>query len=168
MLPSWMRSRNWRPRLVYFLAIEMTRRRFASTISFFACRASRSPFCTICTRRRNSWISSPVSVASDWISERISLIPVLSAAMNSFHPHVEADQALVDVVELLDQRVDAVLIERQRLDVADDVLLQRLIFALLSGRERFASELVLDVLILEAAQLLIGVGDAIESLEHAG
>jgi hypothetical protein len=32
--------------MVYFLAIEMTRRRFASTISFLAWRASRSPFCT--------------------------------------------------------------------------------------------------------------------------
>ena len=81
--------------------------------------------------------------------------------------HVEADQALVDVVELLDQRVDAVLVERQRLDVADDVLLQRLVFALLGGRERLALELVLDVLILQAAQLLVGVGDAVEGLEHA-
>jgi hypothetical protein len=73
---------------VYFLAIEITRRRLASTISFFACRASRSPFCTICTSRRNSWISSPVSVASDWISARISLIGFLSAAMKSFQPRV--------------------------------------------------------------------------------
>src|SRR4051794_7252720 len=46
MLPSWIRSRNCRPRLVYFLAIEITSRRFASTISFLAWRASRSPFCT--------------------------------------------------------------------------------------------------------------------------
>src|SRR5579875_187164 len=36
ILPSWIRSRNCRPRLVYFLAIEMTRRRLASTISFLA------------------------------------------------------------------------------------------------------------------------------------
>src|SRR5262249_7896292 len=47
------------PRLVYFLAMEMTRRRFASTISFLAWRASRSPFCTMCTILRNSPISSP-------------------------------------------------------------------------------------------------------------
>ena len=43
MLPSWIRSRNCRPRLVYFLAIEITRRRLASTISFLAWLASRSP-----------------------------------------------------------------------------------------------------------------------------
>jgi hypothetical protein len=30
MLPSWIRSRNCRRRLVYFFAIEMTRRRLAS------------------------------------------------------------------------------------------------------------------------------------------
>src|SRR5216117_2098674 len=39
MLPSWMRSRNCRPRLVYFLAIEMTSRRLASTIPFLAMAA---------------------------------------------------------------------------------------------------------------------------------
>src|SRR3989475_9223606 len=43
MLPSWMRSRNCSPRFVYFLAMEMTRRRFASTISFFACAALTWP-----------------------------------------------------------------------------------------------------------------------------
>jgi hypothetical protein len=43
MLPSWIRSRNCRPRLVYFFAIEITRRRLASTISFFARRALASP-----------------------------------------------------------------------------------------------------------------------------
>ena len=35
---TFMWSRNCRPRLVYFLAMEMTRRRFASTISFLAWR----------------------------------------------------------------------------------------------------------------------------------
>src|ERR1700760_1529595 len=70
MLPSWIRSRNCRPRLVYFLAIEITRRRLASTISFLAWRASRSPFCTPCTILRNSPISSPVNAVSDWIGLR--------------------------------------------------------------------------------------------------
>src|ERR1044072_8470479 len=36
MLPSWIRSRNCKPRFVYFLAMEMTRRRFASGISRLA------------------------------------------------------------------------------------------------------------------------------------
>src|SRR5436305_13888685 len=45
MFPSWIRSRNDNPRLVYFLAIEMTSRRFASTISVLLeapCAASLS------------------------------------------------------------------------------------------------------------------------------
>src|SRR5262245_42599342 len=123
--------------------MEMTRRRFASTISFLAWRASRSPFCTICTILRNSPISSPVSPASTWISWRCCLTFSLSRATRLFQPWAEsarielgalvvlekilardavalgephqatfvADQALVDVVELLDQRVDARLIE---------------------------------------------------------
>jgi hypothetical protein len=38
-----MRSRNCRPRLVYFFAIEITRRRLASIISRLARRALASP-----------------------------------------------------------------------------------------------------------------------------
>src|SRR5437588_24828 len=40
MLPSWMRSRNWRPRFMYRLAIDTTRRRLAWIIS---CLAPRPP-----------------------------------------------------------------------------------------------------------------------------
>src|ERR1700712_5500975 len=36
MLPSWIRSRNCKPRFVYFLAMEITRRKFASVISRLA------------------------------------------------------------------------------------------------------------------------------------
>src|SRR5439155_1205772 len=43
MLPSWIRSRNCSPRLVYFLAIEITSRRLASVISRLARRAFASP-----------------------------------------------------------------------------------------------------------------------------
>ncbi|MNI23316.1 hypothetical protein D3C73_769010 [compost metagenome] len=71
---------------MYFLAMEMTRRRFASTISFLAIRASRSPFCTMDTMRRNSATEMPVSVARFWISERISEIVRVSAFANSFQP----------------------------------------------------------------------------------
>src|SRR6266542_2647238 len=46
-----------------------------------------------------------------------------------------ADEPLVDVVELLDQRVDARLIEPQRLHLADDLVLELLVTALLRGRE---------------------------------
>src|SRR6185437_15791674 len=90
MLPSWIRSRNCSPRLVYFLAIEMTRRRFASTISFLDCRASRSPFWTMCTILRNSPISSPVSPASVCISWRCCLIVSLSLPTKPFQPLAES------------------------------------------------------------------------------
>ncbi len=61
MLPSWIRSRNCRPRLVYFLAMEITRRRLASTISFLARRALASP---IDMRRLMSLISATVRPVS--------------------------------------------------------------------------------------------------------
>ena len=47
-------------------------------------------------------------------------------------PALVADQALVDVVELLDQRIDAVLVERQRLHRRDDLVGQLLVAALLA------------------------------------
>src|SRR5438132_11001388 len=207
MLPSWIRSRNCRPRLVYFLAIEMTRRRFASTISFLAWRASRSPFCTICTILRNSPISRPVSPASVWIWWRCSLIFSLSRATKLFQPLAEsletrlsqrgsssepvilpqevlardavafgkphqpalvADEALVDVIELLDQRIDARLVEPQRLHLGDDLVLELLVLALLRRRQRLVAQLVLDVLVLQAAQPLVGVGNGVEGFEHLG
>src|SRR3972149_6193943 len=67
MFPSWMRSRNWRPRLVYFLAMEMTRRRLASTISFFA----RAAFCSPDLMR---WTMCLSSGASAWASSSARLI----------------------------------------------------------------------------------------------
>ena len=79
---------------------------------------------------------------------------------------LQADQPPVDVVKLLDQRVDAVLVERQRFDVGDDLFLERLVFALLRRRQRLVLELVLDILVLQAAQLLVGVGDAVEGFEN--
>jgi hypothetical protein len=65
MFPSWMRSRNCRPRFVYFLAIETTRRRFASTSSLLAFSASRSPRTmksAVC-RSSSAEVSIAVSVA---------------------------------------------------------------------------------------------------------
>src|SRR5713101_9375312 len=53
MLPSWIRSRSSRPRLVYFLAIEATKRRLASVSSFSACSATASPHKMCCCVRLN-------------------------------------------------------------------------------------------------------------------
>ena len=81
-------------------------------------------------------------------------------------PAFVADQALVDVVKLLDQRIDARLIEPQRLDLLDDLFLELLRFAFLRRRQRFVLELVLDVEVLQAAQPLEEVGDVVEGLQH--
>jgi hypothetical protein len=51
-------------------------------------------------------------------------------------PHqaaLAADEALVDFVELLDQRVDARLVEAERLHLGDDLVLELLVLALLRG-----------------------------------
>ena len=53
-------------------------------------------------------------------------------------PALVADEPLVDVVELLDQRIDARLVEPQRLHLGDDLFLELLVLALLRGRERVA------------------------------
>ncbi len=82
------------------------------------------------------------------------------------HAALVADEALVDVVELLDETIDARLVEAQRLHLADDLVLELLVLALLVGRQRAALELELDVLVLEPAQPLIGIGDLVEGLEH--
>src|SRR3982074_3073803 len=44
-------------------------------------------------------------------------------------PAFVADEALVDVVELLDQGIDARLVEPQRLHLGDDLVLELLVFA---------------------------------------
>ena len=83
-------------------------------------------------------------------------------------PALVADEALVDVVEVLDQRVDARLVQPQRFHLLDDLLLELLRLALLRRGERLVLELVLDVELLQAAQALERVGDLVEGLEHLG
>ena len=84
-------------------------------------------------------------------------------------PHQAAfvrHEALVDVVELLDQRIDARLVEPQRLHLGDDLFLELLVFALLRRRQRGVLQAEFDVLLLQAAQPLEGVGDVVEGLDH--
>src|SRR5262245_61418109 len=185
--------------------MEMTSRRLASTISFFACRASRSPFPTMCTILRNSPISRPVSVASVWICVRKSLIRSLSWATKFFQPFsarfetrfepswIElralvlalralardttqlgephqlafvSEESLVDLVEVLDQRIDARLAETERLHLGEDVSLKFLRLALLRWRQPLVFQLTLNVEFLQAAEPLEVIRDAIEGLEH--
>src|SRR6516165_3647084 len=81
-------------------------------------------------------------------------------------PALVADQPLVDVVELLHQGIDARPIEPQRFHLGDDLLLELLVAALLRRRERIVAQLVLNVLVLQAAQPLVAVGDLVEGLQH--
>ena len=46
---------------------------------------------------------------------------------------LEADKALVDIIELLDQRIDARSVQPERLHLADDLVLQLFVLAFLSG-----------------------------------
>ncbi|MNU71706.1 hypothetical protein D3C71_611410 [compost metagenome] len=72
-------------------------------------------------------------------------------------------QALGNVVELLDKAVDTVLVQRQRLDGRDQLILQFLVTTLLAGRQRTgAGKTRLDLLILKLAQLLVGIGNGVE------
>src|ERR1019366_5229218 len=54
----------------------------------------------------------------------------------------------------------------QRLHLDDDLVLQLLVFALLRRRQRLVLQLVGDVLLLQAAQLLVVVGDLVEGFDH--
>ena len=74
ILPSWIKSRNWSPLFVYFLAIDITSLKLASTISFFADLASFSPFWTCCTILLNSLMSIPIYWPISAISFLISSI----------------------------------------------------------------------------------------------
>ena len=79
-----------------------------------------------------------------------------------------ADAEVHGTAELLDQRIDARLIEPQRLHLGDDLVLQLLVFALLRRRQRLILEAVFDILILQPAQLLVRVSDSRESLQNLG
>ena len=57
--------------------------------------------------------------------------------------------------------------ERQRLHRLDQLVLQLLQPAVLAGRQRAGGgQPVLDLLVLQLAQLLVGVGDDVERLHH--
>ena len=86
-------------------------------------------------------------------------------------PHqlaLEADEPPVDGVELLDQALDTVVVERQALDVGDDLAADLLVGLLLLARALLSRDLLLELLVLLAAQLLVVGGDLVEGLEHLG
>src|SRR5207245_1533980 len=52
--------------------------------------------------------------------------------------------------------------------LADDVVLELLVFALLRWRQRATLELKRNVLVLQAAQPLVFAGDVVEGFDHLG
>src|SRR5437762_3597343 len=70
MLPSWMRSRNWRPRFMYRFAIDTTRRRLAWIISCLAVRTRRSAAWMSRTARSSAPNGMPTSRSSSASSRR--------------------------------------------------------------------------------------------------
>ena len=79
-----------------------------------------------------------------------------------------ANETLVDVMELRDQRVDACLVQPQQFHHADDLVLQFLAPALLRRRERPPVEPELNLLVLHPAQPLVRASDGIEGLDDLG
>ena len=77
-----------------------------------------------------------------------------------------ADQLLVDAVELLDEALDTVVVERQALHVDDDFIAQLVVGLLLLLGAGFAGHLLLELLVLLLAQLLVGAGDAVEGFQN--
>ena len=64
--------------------------------------------------------------------------------------------------------MDARLVEAEGLHLGDDIVPDLLVAALLRGRERFVVQLVVNVLVLQAAQPFVGVGDVVERLDDPG
>ena len=75
-------------------------------------------------------------------------------------------ELLIDLVEMLDQSIDARLVETERLHLGDDVPLKFLRLALLGGRQSLVFQLSLNVEFLQPAEPLEIIRDAIEDLEH--
>jgi hypothetical protein len=91
-----------------------------------------------------------------------------AVALGEAHqPALVADQLLVDRVELADQRLDAVVVEREGLHVGDDDVLQLGLLLVLGGGVLRAGGLALRPLGLELAQLPVIRRDGVEGLQHA-
>src|SRR5262245_60021476 len=81
-------------------------------------------------------------------------------------PAFVRDKTLVDRVELLDQTLDAGVVERQALDVADELVAQLVVATLLRAIELLARQLHLNLLVVQLAQSLVRGGNVVEGLEH--
>ena len=74
-------------------------------------------------------------------------------------------QLLVDRVQLLDEQLDTRVVECQRLDVDDDFVTHLFVGLLLLARDLLALHLRFDALLLQLAQFLVRVGDALKGFE---
>jgi hypothetical protein len=75
-------------------------------------------------------------------------------------------ELFIDLVEMLDQRIDTRLVEPEGLHLGEDVPLKFFRLALLRGRQPFALQLTLNVDFLQAAEPLEVIRDVIEGLQH--
>ena len=83
-------------------------------------------------------------------------------------PALQLHQVAVDAVELLDQHLDAGVVERQALHVLDDLVAQLRVGALLLRADLLGGHVHLDAPVLQLAELAVGVGDVVEGLQHLG
>src|SRR5205809_231887 len=168
MLPSWIRSRNWSPRFVYFLAMEMTSRRLASTISFLARAALASPERMSFTMRLRSsarvWASSSARRIFCWATHtsRSLIEGYLPAAFwyRSRSPSSRADSHLARLVEaflaLAQEPVDCSKLAHHRAPEVGLLLLGELLFGIV--HQVLDGDEVLAEVVADDADLLDGQG----------
>src|ERR1700684_1948127 len=109
MFPSWIRSRNCSPRLVYFLAIDTTRRRLASTSSALARSAIRSPSSISATVSRSTVSVSLASSSTRLIFLRAVVMTSDISSISSGRAQRRRGDLTQRLEQLLDRQAGAVL-----------------------------------------------------------
>ena len=82
-------------------------------------------------------------------------------------PALLADQAAVDLVELLDQLLDAHVVKSYPFDLPDHFALELVVAALGHAGQRLALAQSVDALVLQLLELLVQFGDGVEDRQYA-
>src|ERR1700716_1712247 len=142
----------------------MTSRRLASTISFLARLASRSPRWTVCTTRRNSEIGNLASpaiwaIAARWRPTSSTWRSIRRAQPRPGRaPPVCGDKPAVQFIKLLDEMLDAGVVEAHLAQQLNHLVLQLVVTALGGARQLGALDDRGDPLILDLVELFVDVG----------